>query len=273
MTKISMSKTERLDKIAADVLRKGEVTLDQLADALGVSKMTIHRDLEELETRGVLRKIRNGATAQPSSVFESNVAFRMSRAAAQKERLAFAAAALVEPGDVVLLDDATTILPMIPLLAAIGDVTVVSNFLPALAMISKLPQLHLIALGGEYLQQFDTFTGAICEQAVHQLRVNRYFTSTTAIDGAAGYHPHPQVASVKRAMMNASVHRFLLADTSKFFRTALHRFADLEEFDGILIDQDLPRERLGTLEQLREKITVVPAEQPSTDHTTKEQAL
>ncbi len=260
MTKINLSKSDRLEMITNDVLNKGEVTLDDLANALGVSRMTIHRDLEELESRGVLRKIRNGATAQPSSVFESNVEFRMSRSIEAKERLAAHAVTLVEPGDVILLDESTTLLPMIPLLAEIEDLTIVSNFLPVLTAVAKLPHLRMIGLCGEYVHQFGTFSGWMCEIAISQLRINRYFTSTTAIDGATAFHPHALVAGAKRAMMQASVHRYMLADLSKFTRTALYKFADLDEFDQILIDAELPADRARSLEHLRGKITVIPRE-------------
>lgn len=258
MGTVTMSKAERLEKISADVLAQGEVSVDDLAASLGVSRMTIHRDLEELENRGVLRKVRNGATAQPSSVFESNVEFRVNRAAAEKERLAAHACTLVEAGDVILLDEATTLLPMIPHLAEIEGLTIVSNFLPIQAAVSRLPKLRLIGLCGEYVQQFDTFSGPMCETSIAQLRINRYFTSTTAIDGATAYHPHPLLAATKRAMMKASVHRYLLADRSKFSRTALYRVADLDEFDRVLVDAPLPDDRIKALGPARDRVLVIP---------------
>jgi len=258
MSEKTRTKFERLEKISADVLSKGEVTVDDLARKLSVSRMTIHRDLEELETRGVLRKIRNGATAQPSSVFESNVEFRITRSILEKERLAAYAAKLVEPGDVILLDESTTLLPMIPHLAEIEGLTIVSNFLPVQAAVSKMPHFRLIGLCGEYVRQFDTFSGALCEMSISRLRINRYFTSTTAIDGASAFHPNALVASTKRAMMKASVQRYMLADHSKFSRTALHKFADLDEFDQIFVDKSPSLGSVELLEALREKITVIP---------------
>lgn len=256
MTKANMTKTERLDLISREVLSKGEVSLDDLAASLGVSRMTIHRDLEVLETRGVLRKIRNGATAQPSSAFESNVEFRMARAVDAKQALAAHAVGLIEPGDVILLDEATTLFPMIPHLAEIDDLTVVTNFLPIQAAVSKLSGVKLIGLCGEYVRRFDTFSGPLCEQSVRQLRINRYFTSTTAIAGDGAFHPNSMIAGTKRAMMRASVRKYLLADVSKFERTALHRFADLDEFDQIITDTPLGPARAAEIGRAADRIVV-----------------
>lgn len=254
----SLNRQERLEKISAIVLKKGEVSLDDLCESLDVSRMTIHRDLEELESRGVLRKVRNGATAQPSSSFESNVDFRRTRATEAKERLAKYAASLVEPGDVVLLDEATTTLPMAQYLAGIDGLTIVTNFEPIIRIFTESDTTRLIGLGGEYIKRYDTFSGPICEQQVLQLRVNRYFTSTTAILGSGAYHPNSQIAQVKRAMMQSSVHRYLLADTSKFGRTALHKFAELSDFDLILTDAPLPETSADEMRYVADKITVVP---------------
>src|SRR5690606_30169049 len=96
-TDTSLTRAQRLKRIADDVLANGSMLVDDLAAALNVSRMTIHRDLDDLEKQGILRKVRNGATAQPSSVFESNVAFRLASAVEAKRRIGKYAATLIEP--------------------------------------------------------------------------------------------------------------------------------------------------------------------------------
>jgi len=262
MSTQNLPKGERIERIADFVLRNGEVGLDELVELLGVSRMTIHRDLEVLEARGVLRKVRNGATARPSSSFESNFEFRAAQSAAAKERLAAHAARLIEPGDVILLDEATTLLPMIPHLADVEGLTVVSNFLPIQDAVARFDNVRLIALSGEYIRQYHTFGGPLCEAAVGQLRINRYFTSTTAIDRSAAYHPSSLIASTKKAMMRSSVRSYLLADTTKFARTALHKVADLDDFELILTDEPPPRECREHLRPLGGKLVVVGPHHP-----------
>lgn len=255
----TLTRAQRLKRIADDVLANGSMLVDDLAATLNVSRMTIHRDLDDLERQGILRKVRNGATAQPSSVFESNVTFRLTSAVEAKQRIGKFAATLIEPGQSILLDEATSLLPLVDELVSVGELTVITNFMTIMKRLTDVESVRLIALGGEYLRRFDTYTGVTCEAAIHGLAANAYFTSTSAIAAGAAYHPDPQIAAIKRAMMRAASKRYLLADSSKFGRTALFKVADLEQFDKIIVDQPLPDEEADALPGLREKICVVPS--------------
>ena len=90
----------RQAEIAAYVVEHGSVSANELVEAFGVSVMTVHRDLDELERQGVVRKYRGGVSAQPTSVFESNVAYRLNTAQAEKAALARHAREHDRAGDV-----------------------------------------------------------------------------------------------------------------------------------------------------------------------------
>ena len=81
----SLAPSERRERIAEIVLTNESVSARDLASRFDVSVMTVHRDLDELERQGVLRKIRGGATPQPSSLFESNVRYRLATAKAERK--------------------------------------------------------------------------------------------------------------------------------------------------------------------------------------------
>jgi DeoR/GlpR family transcriptional regulator of sugar metabolism len=254
----TLSRAERLKRIADDVLANGSMLVDDLAAALNVSRMTIHRDLDDLEKQGVLRKVRNGATAQPSSLFESNVAFRLASATDVKRRIARHAATFIEPGQSIILDEATSLLPLVEELPEIGGLTVITNFMMIMKRLADVEDIRLIALGGEYLKRFDTYTGILCEASIRNLAANAYFTSTSAISNGAAYHPDPQITTIKRAMMRAASKRYLLIDSSKFGQTALLKVADLDQFDKIIVDQPLPEHELDALPGLRDRVVTAP---------------
>jgi DeoR/GlpR family transcriptional regulator of sugar metabolism len=254
----SHNQAERQALITQTILEQGSVLVDDLVERFSVSRMTIHRDLDDLERQGVLRKVRNGATAQPSSQFESNVRFRLSPQTAEKEAMAVLAARLIEPGQSILLDEATTLLPLVRRLPDLSPLTVITNFLPILESVKEQPGLHLIGLGGEYLPRFDTFTGLLTEQSVANLHADLYITSTTAVSNGTAFHPDQQVVSVKRAMMKHATIRCLMVDHTKFGKTALHEFTPLSAFNVIIVDAGIEPAHLEALHAGGVRVEVAP---------------
>jgi DeoR/GlpR family transcriptional regulator of sugar metabolism len=139
------------------ILERGSLEVDELSEQFQVSRMTIHRDLDELEKQGVLRKSRGGATVHPSYLFESDIRFRLNAATAEKEAIARFASSLVEPGQVILLDDSTTTIALAQHLKHIKPLTVITNCLHIMEIMHEEHDIRLIALGGDYLPRFMEF--------------------------------------------------------------------------------------------------------------------
>jgi DeoR/GlpR family transcriptional regulator of sugar metabolism len=243
----SNPREERQSRITALVLKRGSVEIDDLAEQLAVSRMTVHRDLDELERMGVLRKVRGGATAQPSARFESDVRYRQTRQVAEKEALSEAVFAQLRAGCTVLLDEATTVLPVARRLVELPSVTVVSNFRPVIELLSPHRHVDVLVLGGRYDRRYDTFTGPLCIRAAEQLQVDVYITSTSTISDGVACHADEQIAAVKQAMLGQARRSWLLADFTKFGRAALFRVAPLKAFDAVWVDAKLPAEEQAAL--------------------------
>ena len=240
---------QRQDRIAELVLQQPFVAAKDLAESFGVSLMTIHRALDELEARGVLRKVRGGATPQPSSLFESNVRYRLTLAGEEKQLLARAALPLIEPGQAVLIDESTTGLALARLLPERAPLTVITNSLSVMQELRSARDIKLIVLGGDYWPRHEAFCGLACEAAVSALRADVLFMSTTAISGGVAYQPDQDMAIAKRAMIAAAARCVLLVDHTKFGRVALHRLAPLTDFDLVMTDAGIDD---AGLRQLRE---------------------
>ncbi len=109
------------------VMAEGAVRIEELADRFGISLMTVHRDLDELEGRGLLRKSRGVATALSTALVESSDVYRSGRQLAEKEAIAVAALEFIEPGQAIMLDDSTTALHLVPHLHTKKPLTVITN--------------------------------------------------------------------------------------------------------------------------------------------------
>lgn len=252
----------RQTEIAGYILANGTVTATSLAARFGVSLMTVHRDLDELERRGVVRKHRGGVTAQPSSVFESHLTYRLAQAPRAKAAIARAARNLIEPGMAVMLDDSTSALALAHLLNDVKPLTLITNFLEVIRMARSWEGVRLIALGGEYNASHDSFLGVPCIEALAGLRVDVLFASTSKVSQGFVFHQEQEIVLVKRAMLAAAARRILLADHTKLGRLALHRLAPLTDFDTVITDDGASEE---TLREMREAGVEVVVASTSTD--------
>ncbi|GAA4294050.1 DeoR/GlpR family DNA-binding transcription regulator [Streptomyces venetus] len=241
----------RQTAMAEQVLADGSATAAELAERFGVSLMTIHRDLDELERQGIVRKFRGGVTAQPSGVFESNVQYRLKTMRAEKAAVAERALRMVEPGMAILLDDSTSTLEIARRLRTgeVTPLTVVTNFLEAINLLADQRGIHLMALGGDYDPLHSSFLGVSCVEAVEQLRVDVCFASTSAVHRGYAYHQEQHIVSVKRAMLDAAARNVLLIDHTKLGRVALHRVVPLSRFDLLLVDDGASPEELRDLDE------------------------
>ncbi|MDN3296063.1 DeoR/GlpR family DNA-binding transcription regulator [Streptomyces ficellus] len=241
---------ERRRKLRDLVTDKGFARTSDLAEEFGVSVMTIHRDLDALQSQGWLRKVRGGASCLPSTQFHGSVSERMTTMARTKHRLARAAAELLAPGQIVMLDDSTTCLSLARQMADHTPLTVITNSLPAISALAKEPGVSLIALGGTYFPAYDAFMGLHTAHSVESFRADVLFMSTTAVTGGRCYHMSPETVQVKRAMMASAGRRVLLVDHTKFANQGLYALAPLTDFDLVLVDEAAPAAEVRRLRDI-----------------------
>lgn len=249
----------RQEAIAAHILEAGSATAISLAERFGISLMTVHRDLDELERRGVVRKHRGGVTALPSSVFESHLSYRVGQAAAAKAAIAQSARKMVEPGMSIMLDDSTSALALAQLLGDVTPLIIITNFLEVIRLATDWHDTRVIALGGEYNAAHDSFLGVPCVEALASLRVDLLFASTSTVSGGFVYHQEQEIVFVKRAMLNAADRKVLLVDHTKLGRLALHRLAPLNSFDVVVTDDAATDEALREMRETNTEVVVAAA--------------
>ncbi|MEA2378488.1 MAG: hypothetical protein QOD13_2395 [Thermoleophilaceae bacterium] len=257
-----LSAAARRDAIQLLLLEQQEVTVHELVERFAVSVMTVHRDLDALEARGVVRKVRGGATAQPSSLYESSLAFRVGENMEAKEAIARAAAQHVAPGSSLVLDDSTTALAMLPHLATIPQLTIVTNFVSVIDKLRDITDesMEVIFVGGTYHPKYESFGGVLTENWLKDFRVDQCFLSVSAIDLERGaFHREADHAALKRAMIEIAGQAILLVDLSKFSKRAMHLIVDFDAFDLVIVDDETPSELLAGLRSRGVEVEVASA--------------
>lgn len=237
----------RHQDIAEAVMAEGSLRIEDLADRFDISLMTAHRDLDELVARGLLRKARGTVSAAPTSLVEASDRYRQIQQAEEKAAIAVAAAALIEPGQAIFLDDSTTVQQMVPFLDDRVPLTVITNSLSLMGLLAEAPDVTLLGLGGKHHGWCNAFMGRTTVQDIGQLRADTLFLSMPAISDGVVFHQSAEMGETKRAMFDAARRRILLADHTKFERRALHAVAALDEFDVVITDDKLPAAHIEAL--------------------------
>ncbi|MDR0591960.1 MAG: DeoR/GlpR family DNA-binding transcription regulator [Bifidobacteriaceae bacterium] len=237
----------RRQAIADAVMSEGAIRLEDLASRFNVSLMTIHRDVDDLHARDILRKDRGLASALATSVVESSVTYRAGRQSAEKTMLARAAMSHVEPGEALFLDDSTTVRHLVPLLGQATPLTVITYSMPLLSELRDVAGVSLVALGGIYHRWCDAFMGPITAAQIRHIKADLFIMSSSGIVDDACYHQHQEMVEVKRAMFDNAARRILLVDHTKFAKRALYELMHVQEFDLVIVDAGTSEEHIARL--------------------------
>lgn len=251
-----MKRDERRQAIMDLLVAARAVDLDDLAERFAVSKMTIHRDLDDLEQAGLLRKVRGGATIEAGTQFESDFRIRALQDGEAKARMARAARDLVEPGMTVMINDGSMAALLGETLVEKRPLTIITNNAAVIDRMRDEPGITLIALGGVFSAKFNGFFGVVTEQALSRLRADVAFISSPAVAGLQAFHMDDAVLRTKRAMMAAAGRSCLLINHGRFGRSALHVLADLTEFDTIITDDAPDPENRAALDRAGLHLTI-----------------
>ncbi|RFA20824.1 DeoR/GlpR family DNA-binding transcription regulator [Subtercola boreus] len=247
------TKAARQRKIVDHLGSVSSATAAELADLTGVSPMTVHRDIDDLARRGILRKFHGGVSVLPTTVFESSSEFRMQTRSSAKNALAREALKMVEPGMSMLLDDSTTVLALARLLGDVGPLTVITNYRQAIEELRENEDIRLIITGGQYSRTHDSFIGIPDQSSAEPYAVDIVFQSTSTMGTEMTYHQEQDIVLMKRAMLRSGTRRVLMMDSSKVGRTSLNRYVPVSEFTDVILTDDVDP---SIVAQLAEKTVV-----------------
>ncbi len=221
-----------------------------------VSDMTVRRDIAELARAGLVRRVHGGAVSlERSTRAADEPGFDAKRALAgpEKDAIARAAHATIEPGQAVALSAGTTTYRLAELIAAdpaLRPLTVVTNGLRIADVLYRAASangLEVILTGGARTPS-DALVGPVAEAALAQLRVDRAYLGVHGIDAQCLSTPNLAEAATDRALMASAATTTVLADHTKWGVVGLARIAGLDDVDSIVMDDSAPadaRDLLG----------------------------
>ncbi|MBQ0865919.1 DeoR/GlpR transcriptional regulator [Streptomyces sp. RK75] len=248
---------QRRQDVLKHVAEHGETRIDDLAARFDVSLMTMHRDLDDLAARHLLQKVRGRAVAFPALTMETATRFREGTNLAVKTALCAAAATRITPGSTLLIDDSTTLFPLAGMLADIDQLTVVTNSVGLAQRLGSVPGVAVTLLGGHYHREFNSCTGADVTRALARLHADLALTSATAVREGRLFHPLREYAEVKEAMLDSASTALLLADHSKFGKTATHAYGTAAFYQQVVTDTVTPAEEVAALRSLGAAVETV----------------
>ena len=232
-----MKTHQRRSAILAHLSDEGEVTIAQLALELGVSEMTIRRDLELLELEGLARRVRGGAISTVSRSHEPPFAVRSARAQAAKRAIGAAAALLLEDGDTAIIDVGTTTLELARCLQRRRRLTVVTSSILVAAELGNATGIRVIVTGGTLRHGELSLVGAAAEDSFTELNCDVAFIGLAGVDAEKGLTEYNlDDARIKRAAIAAARRCIVVADRSKLGQVALAMVAPLSALDTLVTD-------------------------------------
>ncbi|MBQ0828860.1 DeoR/GlpR family DNA-binding transcription regulator [Streptomyces tagetis] len=243
-----MLAAERHRRIVAEIARSKFVTTDDLTTLLGVSHETVRRDLALLERSGELTRVHGGATSTQAPVGEeASFSERSGTLAAEKQAIGRAAAALVEPNQTIVIDVGTTALEVARALPADHAGVIATPSLLVAAEVSTRPRVEVLVSGGRLRAGDLACSNAQTVEFFRNLRADAVFLGSGGIAPYGLTDFHVDEVATKRAMLANASRRCVLADSSKFGRTAAHRVCELDGFDTLVTDTACPAELAGAL--------------------------
>lgn len=257
-----MLATQRHAQILAELERAGSVRVSDLVRLLGVSDMTVRRDLDMLQRHGLVKKVHGGATLRDDlTTDEPGFAAKSRRQLTEKAAIGARAASLVEAGSAVAISAGTTTHALARHLVSVPGLTVITNSLwVADVMHSSGRSDTTVLLTGGMRTPSDALVGPLAINALRTLHADVVFMGVHGMDAKAGFTtPNLMESETNRAMVACARRLVVVADSTKWGVLGVSSFAGLEDADTVVSDAGISEEaRLTLRERVGELVLVEP---------------
>ncbi|MFQ5957869.1 MAG: DeoR/GlpR family DNA-binding transcription regulator [Alphaproteobacteria bacterium] len=239
-----LTRSERFERIVAELRASSTVRISALADAFGVSTETVRRDIDELSRRGLVDRTYGGAAAR-AMAREPAVNERHRLLVEERLRIGACAAKLVEPGEVLMIDSGSTTTHFARRLAAAGSgLTVLTNCIAVALALGQNPSVRVILCPGDYNPREGGAFGAETAAFLRGFHADKAFIGASGLTVDGPVEVDSAASWVKRAMIERAERRVLLVDQTKFEARSLELVCPLSDIDDVVADAE-PGHALG----------------------------
>lgn len=237
---------ERKRIIIEQVELKGKVKISELAKEFSVSTETIRRYLGELDREKKLKKVYGGAVGLPGAKLDPPMLEREMLCLEEKKRIGCKAATFVEDGDVIVIDDGSTPLQMVPYLIYRKNLTVITSSFPvAMQLISfinkKLIDAQVMFIGGKVTPKHFRVSGSISQQVIQQFHFDKAFISIDGLLPDFGVSSFElEKAKLSESMIRQAEETFILCDHTKLGIKGNYRISGFSDIHHVICDKSMP---------------------------------
>lgn len=227
---------ERQSEILEFITDHGDVSVVALSEVFGVSNVTIRKDLDKLERRGLIRREHGSAHVASPDSMTSRLAYHYET----KRRIAQRAAALVVPGETVLIESGSCCTLLAEELARTKPVTIVTNSAFIADYVRRQPFANLVLLGGEYQLESQVTVGPITRQGAENYFVDKLFVGTDGFEPGSGFHASNFMrAETVRHLAQRARRTIVLTESTKFGRRGAVRLLETAQVSEVVTDPGL----------------------------------
>jgi DeoR/GlpR family transcriptional regulator of sugar metabolism len=241
----------------------GTVAIDELCTTLGASIATIRRDLEDLESRSMLRRTRGGAVPIGPLFYEpfrndSSFQDKVSSFAEEKRRIAVAAVKLVSTGQTIALTGGTTTTEVALNLKMLSGISIITNTVNVAMELSNKKDIEVIVTGGHLRGNWFTLVGPLATAAAEMLFSDIMFIGVDGIDAKKGLTcTNPSEAEVLRKLVHHAKLKVVVADHSKLGSISNYLLCPTKEIDRLITDTGASASAIAPFEKLGIDVTRV----------------
>lgn len=258
---VCMISSQRQHVILSRLRTRGAVRITALSKELGVSSMTIRRDIAELADKGLLKRVHGGAVTTSTLLAEPLFSVKSQMDVGLKDAIARRAIDYVSPGDVIAIGGGTTAYIFAQHLLESENssgVTILTNSIPVAELVQAMENkdAEVIVTGG-VLSRSSSLVGPIADKVISSLRVNTLFLGTHSVSMPRGFlTPNSLESATDAALINIADRRIVLADHTKWDNTSLSMFASFDSIDVLITDDGLSDEYIEQAKDLVKELVL-----------------